>query len=680
MAVFSRPKKDDDRAEGARRALEAALQVSEVTSSTRPLPEAMRSALSTTMNTLGADQSCLMLLDETGDELVLAAAAGVPKGVPLGHRIPAGDGFAGRVPATGRPWGPDETGGDRSIVAPHEPISSSLVVPLLAEGKPIGILNVGFADGQHTFTAADRRLAQLFAEQVADLIHRTRLQDEAERRSSDLTALMEAGKGLFTADGLDPTLQAVLDGATRLVGKQHGFVCLLDPQSGAVARGVFRGIDKSRIGAILSIPEVVAAVDTEDPALIDVEGVHYLAAGFQTPEGTRGLIVLTCEQSVPQAHRYLMKAFAQQSGAAIGAAELYSMLQRKESEFGSIIQSVANPIIVADAHRRLVTLNPSAEALFGISSSFCEGTDVAGSLGHPEVERILLGSGPVVGEVEVGVPAHYFKVRATDVRVPGAPVGRLLVMDDVTNEREMRQTQHDFVAMIGHELRTPLTIVKGYTKMLLKKLEGITKEDAADALTTIDARANQLERLLEDLLYVSKIESHAAKLRMDTTNLHQVVHLVMSEILAEYPDADVKVEIPQELTWACDETKVGLVLRHLIENAVKYSETPADVLIRTTEKDEELHVDVIDRGAGIVSSDIPHIFERFRQLDASSTRVHGGMGVGLYLCAQLVKVHGGRIWVDSTWGKGSTFSFSLPRQTPAYNVTVLGETAASRTA
>ena len=131
-----------------------------------------------------------------------------------------------------------------------------------------------------------------------------------------------------------------------------------------------------------------------------------------------------------------------------------------------------------------------------------------------------------------------------------------------------------------------------------------------------------------------------------------------------------------KLSWACDETKVGLVLRHLIENALKYSENPTPVTVRASREEDELRVDIIDQGLGLVSSDIPHIFERFHQVDSSSTREQGGTGVGLYLCSQLVKVHGGRIWVDSTWGKGSTFSFSLPSRSTGRKVVRLLGTAA----
>jgi signal transduction histidine kinase len=216
--------------------------------------------------------------------------------------------------------------------------------------------------------------------------------------------------------------------------------------------------------------------------------------------------------------------------------------------------------------------------------------------------------------------------------------------------------------MIGHELRTPLTIIKGFARTLLRRVETASPDDAREALKTIDVRAAQLERLIEDLLYVSKIESREASLRIEQVEVRELAQAVAEEIIGEYPEREVQLDIPRKLSWPCDETKVSLVLRHLVDNALKYSEAPSPDVGRASDDDDELRVDVIDKGLGIVSSDIPHIFERFKQVDASSTREHGGTGVGLYLCAQLVRVHNGRIWVDSTWGKGSTFSFALPRR------------------
>ncbi|HVL65068.1 MAG TPA: ATP-binding protein, partial [Actinomycetota bacterium] len=172
----------------------------------------------------------------------------------------------------------------------------------------------------------------------------------------------------------------------------------------------------------------------------------------------------------------------------------------------------------------------------------------------------------------------------------------------------------------------------------------------------------QLERLIEDLLYVSKIEAREARLRHERVPVAAVARAAVDELQSAHPGRAVEVDVPPDLTWVLDEAKMRMVLRHLVDNALKYSDAPAPVVVRAwlDEEADRLRIDVVDRGAGIISSDIPHIFERFRQIDSSSTRRHGGTGVGLYLCLRLVRAHEGRIWVESAWGKGSTFSIALP--------------------
>jgi two-component system phosphate regulon sensor histidine kinase PhoR len=383
--------------------------------------------------------------------------------------------------------------------------------------------------------------------------------------------------------------------------------------------------------------------------------------GIRSSQGTSGLIAVSSEVGLLEERGYILSAFGQQCTAALGAAELHGVIQRKESQLAALILSVPNPIILVDAEGRIASLNPSAEHLFEISQTFTIGAPAVGTLNNSEVEEYLTADGYQAGEVQIGVPTRIFKIRAADVRVPGAPMGRLLVMDDITQERAMAQTQRDFVAMIGHELRTPLTVVKGFARMMLRRVDSLSRAESLEALSTIDQKAAQLERLIEDLLYVSKIESREATLRLENTDVKALVRRVTNEVLDDHKGREVTLEFPSLLAWPCDETKVGLVLRHLLDNALKYSEAAHPVVVRGEMVDDELQIDVVDKGAGIVSTDIPHIFDRFRQLDASATRVHGGTGVGLYLCAQLVRAHGGKIWVDSTWGKGSVFSFSLPQ-------------------
>ena len=646
-------------------ALEATLRVSEIAASATALPEAVHAMVRSAAGLLRAEQGSIMLADDGSRTLTLTAAIGLPPDVALGARLPAGESVAGRVLATGQPLRLGQVDADAFVnfVPKSRTISSSIVLPLRVAGQPIGVLNLARLNPGDAFNDEDVRMAQMFADQAAALIHRQRLHEQAEHRSSDLMALVESSKGLLGTLDIESLLQQVLDGGTRFAGSSEGFACLFDPDTGALSRGVFRGLDKGVIRSLIEHPEVAKAIESADIAVVTYEPLGtMIALGLRTTRNTKGLLVVRAELDVVRSRRELLRAFAQQCATAIGTAELHSVIERKETELTSIIHGVPNPIVLVDARKRLVAVNPAAEQLFGISSVFTAGAPARGTLGSSQVEDLLTGEGELQDEVLIGTPPHTYKVRVNDVRTPGAPMGRVLTMDDITAEREMVQTQRDFVAMIGHELRTPLTIIKGFARMLLKRVDKATVEESREALSTIDAKAEQLERLLKDLLYVSRIESREATMQIENVDIGALINMVGNDVIKEHPNREIQLDVPHDLQWPCDDAKVGLVLRHLIENALKYSEAPTPVVVRAADEGESLRVDIIDRGVGMVSSDLPHIFDRFRQVDGSSTRQHGGTGVGLYLCAQLIRVHDGRIWADSTWGKGSTFSFSLPRR------------------
>lgn len=663
MALFSRPDISSRAHDRWDAAVEAMLKTSEIAASAMGFPESVNAMLRLATRLLNADQGSIMLLEDGSRTLVLVAAYGLPPEVELGTRRPAEESVAGRVLATGRPLRLEKIDADAFVnfVPKARPITSSVVVPLRVQGRAIGVLNL--ASSSQALTDQDMRVAQMFADQAAGLIQRAKLHEQAEHRSSDLMALVDASKGLLGSLDIDSLLQQMLGGGARLAGSAEGFACLFDPDTGELARGVFRELDKPTIRGLIEHPEVSEAIENGDVAIVDHPEVGILVAlGLRTTQNTKGVLVLLADPMLVEGRRYILRAFAQQCASALGAAELHSMVQRKESELTSIIHGVPNPIILVDARGNLVATNPAAEQLFGISSVFTAGTPAQGTLGNKEIEQLLAGEGELQGEVFAGNPPRTYKVRVNDVRVPGAPMGRVLIMDDITAEREMVQTQRDFVAMIGHELRTPLTIIRGFSRMILKRMQKASREEAREALATIDAKASQLERLIEDLLYVSRIETREAALRIEQVDISTLVNAVANDVIQSHPDREILLDVSRDLEWPCDETKIALVLRHLVENALKYSEAPGPVTVRVLDEGDNLRVDVIDRGIGIVSSDIPHIFERFHQVDGSATRQHGGTGVGLYLCAQLIRVHDGRIGVDSTWGKGSTFSFTLPRR------------------
>jgi two-component system, OmpR family, phosphate regulon sensor histidine kinase PhoR len=658
---------------GLSQALEAAIRVSEVAASAAALPDVLDAMLNAVVDLLGVDQGSIMLVDESRHYLVLSATVGAPAGAPVGYRIGCAEGIAGRVLATGKPLLLGEVDAEAFVnfTEKRRRISSSAVVPLRVRGRAIGVLSIAICEREGHLSDDDLRVAQMFADQAAGVIHRTRLHGGAEQRSSDLMALLRASRGVVGMLDVNDLLQKILDGAMRLSGGSTGFICLFDRESGGVAKGVFRSIGKDEISSLLARPEVQAARSSLEPVAFGSS----CAVGLATQAGTSGVIVTTGAGDGAEDRLELLSVFQQQSSSALASAELHEALKHKEQELSSIIDGVLNPMVLVDAAGRIVAMNPASEELFHVSGRFSEGQPVDNAFGHDAIERMLIGDGDVQTEIEVGVPARTFKARVTDVRLVGAPAGRLLVMDDVTTERQNATVQRDFVAMIGHELRTPLTIIKGFARTLIKRADRTSPQQMTDVLTTIDNKANQLERIIEDLLYVSRVESREAALRVERVDIGELVTKVSQEMLRNHPEREVHLDVVGPLQWVCDESKVSLILRHLLDNALKYSEAPAPVFVRAREESDDLVIEVVDRGLGMVSSDVPNIFERFHQIDGGSTRTHGGLGVGLYLSAQLVRIHGGRIWVDSTWGKGSTFCFSLPRRVGQTNPRVLRRSA-----
>jgi signal transduction histidine kinase len=351
----------------------------------------------------------------------------------------------------------------------------------------------------------------------------------------------------------------------------------------------------------------------------------------------------------------MLTSFANHVALALRSAQLYRRVGDKEEQLTSVVHCMANPVLVVDDAGRFVLINGAAAELFSLASAFEIGQPVSGKLGHPVLEELLSvhdqGSTTevVIGESEPRV----YKASARRVMSSGGRVlGRVLVLDDITKERETDQVKSDFVAVIGHELRTPLTVMKGYLRTLVHRGDSLDPHVRELALKAIESNAERLQRLIEDVLFVSAVESGRSTLHLEDLDLGALVDAVVGE--------RVKVRRPRkDLTVSMDAAKVQQVLQHLVDNALKYSD--GEVTIEVKDEGDDFEVAVVDHGPGIFSGDVPRLFERFFQLDGASTRAHGGTGIGLYVCRRLVEAHGGRIWCESRLGVGSRFAFTIPR-------------------
>ena len=220
----------------------------------------------------------------------------------------------------------------------------------------------------------------------------------------------------------------------------------------------------------------------------------------------------------------------------------------------------------------------------------------------------------------------------------------------------------DFLANMSHELRTPLNAILGYTELILDKIYGDVPENIQEVLERVEKNGRHLLGLINDVLDLSKIEAGQLVLSLDDYSMKEVVHTVFTSVesLAAEKNLELKVSVAPEVAQGKgDHQRISQVFLNLVGNAIKFTEA-GEVRVEATASDDTFVISVSDTGPGLSEADQQMIFEEFHQVDGSSTRKKGGTGLGLSIARRIVEMHGGRIWVESTEGKGSTFWFTLP--------------------
>jgi len=228
---------------------------------------------------------------------------------------------------------------------------------------------------------------------------------------------------------------------------------------------------------------------------------------------------------------------------------------------------------------------------------------------------------------------------------------------------ELSQLKSNFIANISHELRTPLTHMKGYIELLISESLGAITEDQRHALQISQQSTGKLETLIEDLIMVSLASSGELSIKQETVDIRRLSNLAIKSLTkrAEERGVNLHAVIDEDVPPVqADAQKVAWVLSQLIDNGIKFTSLGGSVVVSVKCQGENLViVSITDTGIGIPTNRLKDIFEPFHQLDGSSTRQYGGMGLGLSLVRRIIEAHGSMIEVQSTEGRGSTFKFPL---------------------
>jgi signal transduction histidine kinase/uncharacterized protein (DUF302 family) len=234
--------------------------------------------------------------------------------------------------------------------------------------------------------------------------------------------------------------------------------------------------------------------------------------------------------------------------------------------------------------------------------------------------------------------------------------------------RQLEQSNRyksEFLANMSHELRTPLNAILGFSEILLDTTMNLTPGERIEFLRNIHGSGQHLLGLINDILDLAKIEAGKMELHLEVVDVAHALHEVTSilEPMARQQGLKLVSEgIATASLIQADHSKLKQVLYNLLSNAVKFTQAPGTVTLTVQDSPEQLLIAVRDTGIGIKPQDLPKLFREFEQLDGSYTRRYQGTGLGLALCRRFVEMHGGRIWAESEFGQGSTFTFTLPRQ------------------
>ena len=231
---------------------------------------------------------------------------------------------------------------------------------------------------------------------------------------------------------------------------------------------------------------------------------------------------------------------------------------------------------------------------------------------------------------------------------------------DITPEKINEQRKNDFIAMVSHELKTPLTSLTAYIQLLLREAGQTGESIESGILSRANVQTQKMTGLINGFLNLSRLEHGKLELQVTKFRMDELIREVMADQTVGITNTDLEFTACPSVHVTADREKIGAVITNFLSNAIKYSSKGKKVTIECRVQEGSVVVSVSDHGMGIRADDLPYVFDRFYRVDSDNTRDIAGFGIGLYLSAEIIRFHQGKIWAESEYGAGTTFYFSIP--------------------
>jgi len=469
----------------------------------------------------------------------------------------------------------------------------------------------------------------------------------------------------------DPPTLKLMDSALRAVkydtaiaGNSEALARVLQESSPALLLigEKFNGNDSLKISRELieRFPTLPILIYTQKATAELAKDIFRLGlSGYISPPLRTDDIVDAVESSLRNAHRMgdWLRREVQRTTASLKKRAQISEAERSRLE--TVFNNIQDSVMILDQENNILLVNPAMCRAFGLDPTLVVGKPVMEVITHPDLRALIT-------RTDNTDPLQYHEVSFPDGRVGNAQltsirdVGYAITMQDITYLKEIDRVRSEFVHTVSHDLRSPLTSVIGYAELVERA--GSLNENQRDFIRRIQDSVQHITSLINDLLDLGSIEA-GLDTRREYVQLEGILHYTLDMLQGQIKSRHIKVHTdiaPALPALRANPIRLRQVLDNVVGNAIKYSRNNGDVKISIHAEDKQVILQVTDTGPGIPAKDQSHIFDKFYR--GSNIDSEEGSGLGLAIVKTIVDAHQGRIWVESTLGKGSSFFIVLPIQ------------------
>jgi PAS domain S-box-containing protein len=503
-----------------------------------------------------------------------------------------------------------------------------------------------------------------------------------QARMQDLNRLLVASQGVASSltlgDALRPVLEAVIsNGASsaRIILVRDVFPTTAETPTrfaDGLEQDVYMHLDHQVLALTEQQERVVMATISRnrglmlDPNLPQPESL--IAIALRNENRYYGVLwaAYNKQKIFTEADVRFISTLASQAALAVTNIRLFLTVEVSRRQLEAILNSTPDPVLVTDASNRLILANPAAGHVFGVTVRKGERPGIEQTVQVKALNELLMSSSSEKRSAEVRLPdGKTYLAMASPMTADGRAVGRVCILRDVTQLKEIDTLKSDFVSTVSHDLRSPLTLMRGYASML--EMAGELNEQQKNYSKMIVQGVDNMAKLVNNLLDLGRID-FGVGLQEENVPILDIVERVTSslQMQATHKKISLGVEIPKDLpnTVEADQALLQQAVYNLVENALKYTPEGGAVTIHLQCAANTLTFAIQDSGIGIPKSDLPRLFEKFYRGTNREALAQRGTGLGLAIVKSIAERHGGKVWVESELGKGSTFFLLIPLTQP----------------